>query len=111
MIQGSRVGKLGTYCLIVLMVLETSLLPCLGPKKPELQLLVPGSQQAGCWEFSGIPSWEPFLLGPTKVFSPELWAGFLIHETAPESSENPRILFPDCVLMTKGALEIPHLLS
>lgn len=39
MIQGSRVGKLGTYCLIVLMVLETSLLPCLGPRKPEVQPL------------------------------------------------------------------------
>lgn len=111
MIQGSRVGKLGTYCLIVLTVLETSLLPCLGPKKPELQPLGARQLAGRVLEFSGIPSWEPFLLGPTKGFSPELWAGFLIHETAPESSENPRMLFPDCVLMTKGALEMPHLFS
>lgn len=33
MIQGSRVGKLGTYCLIVLMVVEPSLLTCLGPQE------------------------------------------------------------------------------
>lgn len=39
MIQGSSGGKLGTYCLIVLMVVEPSLLTCLGPQVARTVLL------------------------------------------------------------------------
>ena len=87
----ARWGKLGTYCLKVLMVLETSLLTCLGPH--EARLVAPWCQAVsrwgvgwgglGGWELSGIPSsGEPFLPGPTKGFSPGPWVGFLIHEAA-----------------------------
>lgn len=45
MIQGSRVGKLGTHCLMVLRVVEPSLLTCLGPPwQPEL--LPSGARQS-----------------------------------------------------------------
>ena len=78
---GKWVGELGTYRLIVLMVVETAPLICLRPH--EARTVAPWCQ-AGCREPSRTPSSrKPLLLGLTKGFSLGPWAGFVIHETAP----------------------------
>ena len=115
MIWGSRVGKLGTYCLKVLMVIETSLLTCLGPR--EARIVDPWCQavsRLGGWESPGIPSsGEPFLPSPTKGFSPGPWAGFLIHETDPRKLKGelgnavPRL----CAYNKRGLGDVSSVLS
>lgn len=115
MIWGSGVGKLGTYCLKVLMVIETSLLTCLGPR--EARIVDPSCQavsRLGGWESSGIPSsGETFLPSPTKGFCPGPWAGFLIHETDPRKLKGelgnavPRL----CASSRRGLGDVSSVLS
>ena len=117
----ARWGKLGTYCLKVLMVLETSLLTCLGPH--EARLVAPWCQAVsrwgvgwgglGGWELSGIPgSGEPFLPGPTKGFSPGPWVGFLSMKQPPESSkENGNAVPRLCAHNKRGLGGVSSILS
>lgn len=107
---GKQGRELGTYCLKVLMSVETSLLSCLGPHEARIcSPLVPDSRQVGGgWELSGIPKF--WGASPSRPFRRVLSrAGSHPRNSTQKAQKNSGMLFPDCVLTTKRALEMSYL--